>query len=274
MMLTLPSTLGLFDRDIAQIAGLLHERGALLYGDGANQNAFLGRTRFGDMGFDVVHLNLHKTFSTPHGGGGPGSGPVCVKSNLAPYLPAPVVAPDGDGYQMTRPEHSIGKTMAFHGNFGVLVRALTYIKSLGAEGLRAISENAVINANYVLARLRGAYKLPYDRACMHEVVLSGSRQKAESGVKTLDIAKRLIDYGFHPPTIYFPLIVDEALMIEPTEAEGKEALDDFCDAMLAIARESEEDPELVREAPHTAPLRRLDEATAARKPVLRWQPGS
>jgi len=272
MMLTLPSTLGLFDRDIAQIAALLHEHGALLYGDGANQNAFLGRARFGDMGFDVVHLNLHKTFSTPHGGGGPGSGPVCVKSHLAPYLPAPVVAPDGAGYQLTRPENSIGKTMAFHGNFGVLVRALTYIKSLGAEGLRAISENAVINANYVLARLRGAYKLPYDRACMHEVVLSGSRQKAESGVKTLDIAKRLIDYGFHPPTIYFPLIVDEALMIEPTEAEGKEALDDFCDAMLAIAREAEEDPDLVKGAPHTAPIRRLDEATAARKPVLRWQP--
>jgi glycine dehydrogenase subunit 2 len=273
MMLTLPSTLGLFDRDISQIAAMLHEHGALLYGDGANQNAFLGRARFGDMGFDVVHLNLHKTFSTPHGGGGPGSGPVCVKSHLAPYLPAPVVAPDGDGYELTRPENSIGKTMAFHGNFGVLVRALTYIKSLGAEGLRAISENAVINANYVLARLRGAYKLPYDRACMHEVVLSGSRQKAQSGVKTLDIAKRLIDYGFHPPTIYFPLIVDEALMIEPTEAEGKEALDDFCDAMLAIARETDEDPDLVKGAPHTAPLRRLDEATAARKPVLRWQPG-
>ncbi|HEV8574247.1 MAG TPA: aminomethyl-transferring glycine dehydrogenase subunit GcvPB, partial [Dehalococcoidia bacterium] len=222
MMLTLPSTLGLFDRNIARIAEMLHEHGALLYGDGANQNAFLGRARFGDMGFDVVHLNLHKTFSTPHGGGGPGAGPVCVKAKLAPYLPGPVVEQTGRAgqadYRFVTPEKSIGKTMAFHGNFGVLVRALTYIKSLGAEGLRAISENAVVNANYVLARLRGAYRLPYDRPCMHEVVFSGSKQRAESGVKTLDIAKRLIDYGYHPPTIYFPLIVDEALMIEPTES--------------------------------------------------------
>lgn len=272
MMLTLPSTLGLFDRNIEQISAMLHEHGALLYGDGANQNAFLGRARFGDLGFDVVHLNLHKTFSTPHGGGGPGSGPVCVKADLAPYLPAPIVAGAPGDYRLETPEHSIGKTMAFHGNYGVLVRALTYIRSLGAEGLHAISENAVINANYILSRLRNAYKLPYDRACLHEVVFSGSRQKAATGVKTLDIAKRLIDYGFHPPTIYFPLIVDEALMIEPTEAEGKEALDDFCDAMLAIARESDEDPETVKGAPHTAPLRRLDEATAARKPVLRWKP--
>ncbi len=279
MMLTLPSTLGLFDPNIARIAGMLHEAGALLYGDGANQNAFLGRARFGDMGFDVMHLNLHKTFSTPHGGGGPGAGPVCVKSHLAPFLPAPVVLREpqdegeGDAFALATPEQSVGKTMAFHGNFGVLVRALTYIKSLGSEGLRAISENAVVNANYVLARLRGAYSLPYDRFCMHEVVLSGSRQRSERGVKTLDIAKRLIDYGFHPPTIYFPLIVDEALMIEPTESEGKESLDGFCEAMLAIAREAEEEPELVRGAPYTAPLRRLDEATAARKPVLRWRAG-
>jgi glycine dehydrogenase subunit 2 len=276
MMLTLPSTLGLFDPNIARIAALLHDHGALLYGDGANQNAFLGRARFGDMGFDVVHLNLHKTFSTPHGGGGPGAGPVCVKAKLAPYLPAPVVEQAGQAGQaeftFVTPEKSIGKTVAFHGNFGVLVRALTYIKSLGAEGLRAISENAVVNANYVLARLRGAYRLPYDRPCMHEVVLSGSKQKAESGVRTVDIAKRLIDYGYHPPTIYFPLIVDEALMIEPTESEGLESVDAFCQAMLAIAREAEEDPELVRAAPYTAPLRRLDEATAARKPVLRWRP--
>jgi len=300
MMLTLPSTLGLFDQNIVRIAEMLHEHGALLYGDGANQNAFLGRARFGDMGFDVVHLNLHKTFSTPHGGGGPGAGPVCVKAKLAPYLPGPVVEraggsegghstrptsasgraetddhserAEGAAYQFVMPEKSIGKTMAFHGNFGVLVRALTYIKSLGAEGLRAISENAVVNANYVLARLRGAYRLPYDRPCMHEVVFSGSKQRAESGVKTLDIAKRLIDYGYHPPTIYFPLIVDEALMIEPTESEGMESVDEFCEAMLAIAREAEEDPELVKGAPYTAPLRRLDEATAARKPVLRWHP--
>jgi glycine dehydrogenase subunit 2 len=287
MMLTLPSTLGLFDQNIHRIADMLHEHGALLYGDGANQNAFLGRARFGDMGFDVVHLNLHKTFSTPHGGGGPGAGPVCVKAKLAPYLPGPIVVRGPDpahpeaskdrageprtAYRFVTPENSIGKTMAFHGNFGVLVRALTYIKSLGAEGLRAISENAVVNANYVLARLRGAYRLPYDRPCMHEVVFSGSKQRSESGVKTLDIAKRLIDYGYHPPTIYFPLIVDEALMIEPTESEGMESVDAFCEAMLAIAREAEEDPDLVKGAPHTAPLRRLDEATAARKPVLRWR---
>ena len=271
MMLTLPSTLGLFDPNIERIAETLHRHGALLYGDGANQNAFLGRARFGDMGFDVVHLNLHKTFSTPHGGGGPGAGPVCVKGELAPYLPAPVVETDGESYRLATPERSIGKTTAFHGNFGVLVRALTYIRSLGAEGLRAISDNAVINANFVLARLRGAYNLPYDRPCMHEVVFSGSRQRAK-GVKTLDIAKRLIDYGFHPPTIYFPLIVDEALMVEPTESEGKEALDAFCEAMLAIAREAEEEPELLRGAPHDAPLRRLDEAAAARKPYLRWRP--
>jgi glycine dehydrogenase subunit 2 len=270
MMLTLPSTLGLFDPNIGRIAAMIHEHGALLYGDGANQNAFLARARFGDMGFDVVHLNLHKTFSTPHGGGGPGAGPVGVKSHLAAYLPAPIVERDGETYRFAHPEKTIGKTMAFHGNFGVLLRALTYIKSLGADGLRAISENAVINANYVLARLRGAYRLPYERTCMHEVVLSGSKQRAR-GVKTLDVAKRLIDYGFHPPTIYFPLIVDEALMIEPTETEGKEALDAFCEAMLAIAREVEQEPDLVRGAPYTAPLRRLDEATAARKPVLRWR---
>ena len=269
MMLTLPSTLGLFDPNIGEVARMLHEQGALLYGDGANQNAFLARARFGDMGFDVMHLNLHKTFSTPHGGGGPGAGPVCVKSYLAPYLPAPVVERSADSYRFARPEKSIGRTMAFHGNFGVLVRALTYIKSLGGDGLRAVSENAVLNANYIQARLRDAYKLAFDRSCMHEVVLSGSRQK-QRGVKTLDIAKRLIDYGFHPPTIYFPLIVDEAMMIEPTETEGIEALDAFCEAMLAIDRESIEDPETVKGAPYTAPLRRMDEASAARKPVLRW----
>jgi glycine dehydrogenase subunit 2 len=288
MMLTLPSTLGLFDPNIERIAQTLHRHGALLYGDGANQNAFLGRARFGDMGFDVVHLNLHKTFSTPHGGGGPGAGPVCVKAKLAPYLPAPVVEaplparpealegraePARPLYSLIVPERSIGKTTAFHGNFGVLVRALTYIRSLGAEGLRAISDNAVINANYVLTRLRRAYHLPYDRRCMHEVVFSPPKPgRRAKGAKTLDIAKRLIDYGFHPPTIYFPLIVDEALMVEPTESEAKEALDAFCEAMLAIAREAEEEPDLLRGAPHDAPLRRLDEAAAARKPYLRWRP--
>ncbi len=270
MMLTLPSTLGLFDPNIGLIAEMLHRKGALLYGDGANQNAFLGRARFGDMGFDLVHLNLHKTFSTPHGGGGPGAGPVACKAKLAPYLPTPIVEKRDGGYTLATPESSIGRMTAFHGNFGVLVRAYAYIHSLGEEGLRAVSENAVINANYVLARLKGAYHLPYDRRCLHEVVFSGSRQRRK-GVRTLDIAKRLIDYGFHPPTIYFPLIVDEALMIEPTETESKESLDAFCQAMLAIAREAEETPELVQGAPYNAPLRRLDEATAARRPMLRWQ---
>ena len=273
LMLTLPSTLGLFEPRIEQIAELLHNHGALLYGDGANMNALLGRVKPGDLGFDVFHLNLHKTFSTPHGGGGPGAGPIAVKAHLAPFLPTPHVEKEDSGcYTLATPERSIGRLGLFHGNFGVLVRAYAYILSLGADGLRGISEAAVLNANYLLVRLRDAYRLPYDRSCMHEVVLSGSRQKAK-GVKTLDIAKRLIDYGFHPPTIYFPLTVDEAMMIEPTESETKETLDAFCDAMLAIAKEAEETPDLVREAPTRAPLRRLDEATAARKPVLRWKLG-
>ncbi len=270
LMLTLPSTLGLFEPRIGPIADLLHQHGALLYGDGANMNAMLGRVKPGDLGFDVFHLNLHKTFSTPHGGGGPGAGPIAVKAHLAPFLPTPHIREHEGGYTLATPERSIGRLGQFHGNFGVLVRAYTYILSLGADGLRAISEAAVLNANYVLARLRGAYRLPYDRRCMHECVLSGSRQKAK-GVRTLDIAKRLIDYGFHPPTIYFPLIVDEALMIEPTESESKETLDAFCDALLAIAREAEQSPEPARSAPHQTPVRRLNEATAARKPVLRWR---
>ena len=272
LMLTLPSTLGLFEQRIVRIAELVHNRGALLYGDGANMNAMLGRVKPGDLGFDVFHLNLHKTFSTPHGGGGPGAGPIAVKAHLAPFLPTPHVRQDeGNGrFVLAKPEQSIGRLGLFHGNFGVLVRAYTYILSLGGEGLRAMSEAAVLNANYLQARLRGAHRLPYDRRCLYEVVFSGSRQKAK-GVRTLDIAKRLIDYGFHPPTIYFPLIVDEAMMIEPTESESKETLDAFCDAMLAIAREAEESPDLVRAAPQHAPLRRLDEATAARKPVLRWR---
>jgi glycine dehydrogenase subunit 2 len=257
---------------------MLHRRGALLYGDGANLNAILGRARYGDMGVDIVHLNMHKTFSTPHGGGGPGAGPIAVKGFLAPYLPTPVVEKDrtgpageGDAFVLTTPERSIGRMGLFHGHFGVLLRAYAYIRTLGAEGLRQVSENAVINANYVLARLREAYDLPYDRRCMHEVIFSGSRQRA-NGVRTWDIAKRLIDYGFHPPTVYFPLIVDEALMIEPTETESKEALDAFCDALLAIAREAEEEPQVVLDAPHDTPVGRLDEAAAARKPALRWRP--
>ena len=271
LMLTLPNTLGLFDENILRIAEMVHAKGAQLYCDGANLNALLGQVKIGDLGFDVVHMNLHKTFSTPHGGGGPGAGPVAVKTHLAPFLPSPRVAPTPDGrFAFEEPEHSIGKVGAFHGNFGILVRAYAYIRSLGAAGLREVSENAVLNANYLLACLREAYHLPYDRRCLHEVVFSGSRQRA-NGVRTLEVAKRLIDYGFHPPTVYFPLIVEEALMIEPTETESKETLDLFCEAMLAIAREAESEPEPLRSAPHAAPVRCLDEAAAARNPVLRWQ---
>ena len=277
LMLTLPNTLGLFDENILQVSEMVHAKGAQLYCDGANLNALLGRVKIGELGFDVMHMNLHKTFSTPHGGGGPGAGPVAVKAHLAPFLPSPrVTCSEGDQcdtrgrYAFEEPGRSIGKVSAFHGNFGVLVRAYAYIRSLGAPGLRDVSESAVINANYLLACLRDAYHLPYDRRCLHEVVFSGARQRAQ-GVHTIDVAKRLIDYGFHPPTVYFPLIVDEALMIEPTETESKETLDAFCEAMLVIAREAESSPDLLRSAPHDAPLRRLDEAEAARHPVLRWQ---
>jgi glycine dehydrogenase subunit 2 len=276
LMITLPSTLGLFDRNIVRVAQVVHDHGAQMYGDGANLNAMLGQVKPGDLGFDVMHINLHKTFSTPHGGGGPGAGPIAVKAHLLDFLPSPWVEampgeePDSRArYELVEPPQSIGRMGAFHGNFGVILRAYAYMRLLGADGLRAISEAAVLNANYVQARLRDAYDLPYDRRCMHEVVFSGRRQKAQ-GARTLDVAKRLIDYGFHPPTIYFPLVVEEALMVEPTESETKETLDAFCEAMLAVAREAESDPELLRTAPHTAPLRRLDEATAARKPVLRW----
>ncbi|HEX5940593.1 MAG TPA: aminomethyl-transferring glycine dehydrogenase subunit GcvPB [Dehalococcoidia bacterium] len=272
LMITMPNTLGLFEPDIVRVASMVHDAGALMYGDGANMNAIVGRARFADMGFDVVHMNLHKTFSTPHGGGGPGAGPIATTEVLADYLPTPVVGRDADGsFRLQAPAKSIGKVGMFHGNFGVLVRAYAFIRAHGLDGLRAVSENAVLNANYIKERLKEAYELPYDRTCLHEVVFSGSRQKA-NGVRTLDIAKRLIDYGFHPPTIYFPLIVDEALMIEPTESESLESLDAFCDAMLRIAEEATEDPDLVRTAPHYSPVRRLDEATAARKPILRWQP--
>jgi glycine dehydrogenase subunit 2 len=271
LMITLPSTLGLFDRNIVEIADMVHAHGALMYGDGANLNAMLGQVKPGDLGFDVMHINLHKTFSTPHGGGGPGAGPIAVKEHLLPFLPSPHVARNADGaLALVEPERSVGRLGAAHGNFGVLLRAYAYIRSLGADGLRAISEAAVLNANYVQERLRGAFDLAHpDRRCMHEVLFSGRRQKAQ-GARTLDIAKRMIDYGYHPPTVYFPLVVEEALMVEPTESETKETLDAFCDVMLEIAREAKEQPELLREAPHDAPLRRLDEATAARKPVLRW----
>jgi glycine dehydrogenase subunit 2 len=286
LMITLPSTVGLFDPAIAEVCDIVHRAGALVYGDGANMNALLGRVKLGALGFDVVHLNLHKTFSTPHGGGGPGAGPVCAGERLRPFLPSPVVESEsperrsaehtsGGGqatYRLAEPPQTIGAMAAFHGNFGVLVRAYAYIRALGAAGLRQVSEDAVLNANYLLAGLRETYALPYDRYCMHEVVLSARRQKAAGGVKALEIAKRLIDYGIHPPTMYFPLIVDEALMIEPTESEGKETLDGFIAVMKQIAREVEETPELVRGAPHRAPLGRLDEARAARQPNLRWRP--
>ena len=275
LMLTLPNTLGLFDSNILEILRSVHEAGGLVYGDGANMNALLGQAKLGALGFDVLHLNLHKTFSTPHGGGGPGAGPVSAGPRLAPFLPSPVVERylDNDGeerFRLGAPEQTVGKTAAFHGNFGVLVRAYTYIRSMGASGLREISENAVINANYILNQLKDYYHLPYDRPCMHEVVFSARRQKAK-GVSALDIAKRLIDHGIHPPTMYFPLVVDEALMIEPTECESKETLEYFIEVMKSIAREVDEEPEVVKSAPHYTPNSRLDEARAARRPDLGWK---
>ncbi len=270
LTLTMPTTLGLFDPQIADISRVVHEGGGLLVGDGANLNSILGKVKFGDLGFDGIQLNLHKTFSTPHGGGGPGSGPVCVKSNLAEFLPSPLVAEDGKKYKFVSPDKSIGSLGAAYGNFGVVIKAYAYIRSLGAEGLREVSEDAVLNANYLKEKLKAYYHLPYDRTCMHEVVFSGKRQKAK-GVRTLDIAKRLLDFGFHPPTVYFPLVVDEAIMIEPTETESKETLDAFIEAMKVIAGEVEKAPEVLHTAPHNTPVRRLDETEAARKPELRWE---
>ncbi|OPY56319.1 MAG: putative glycine dehydrogenase (decarboxylating) subunit 2 [Pelotomaculum sp. PtaU1.Bin035] len=272
IMLTNPNTLGLFENGIREIARIVHDAGGLLYNDGANANAILGISTPGDMGFDVIHLNLHKSFSAPHGGGGPGSGPVGVKEELVPFLPRPVVElKDGRYYLDCDRPLSIGKVRSFYGNFGVIVKACAYILAMGPEGLRRAAEDAVLNANYMMNRLKEYYDLPYDQACMHEFVLSGSRQK-EKGVTTEDIAKRLLDYGYHPPTIYFPLIVKEALMIEPTETESLETLDRFIDAMIKIAREVGQEPEKVRQAPHTTAAGRLDAVKAARKPVLRWRP--
>ncbi len=273
LMLTNPNTLGIFESQIREIADRVHAKGGLLYMDGANMNALVGVARPADFGVDVMHLNLHKTFTTPHGGGGPGSGPVAVKKFLEPYLPSPAVeqAPDGT-YRLNydRPK-SIGRVRAFLGNFGMAVRALAYILANGPEGLRQTTEDAVLNANYVMSQLRDAYELPYDQPCMHECVFSDRRQSAR-GVRTGDIAKRLIDYGFHPYTTSFPLIVPGALMIEPTESAAKAELDAFIDAMRAIAREVEENPEFVLKAPHTTRVTRLDEVAAARRPVLRWKP--
>lgn len=271
-MLTNPNTLGLFDPRILEITEAVHEVGALAYCDGANLNAIMGISRPGDMGFDAMHINLHKTFSTPHGGGGPGAGPVCVTDALAAFLPGPVVDRDGDRFFAAIPGRSIGRVRSFFGNFGVLVRAFAYVRALGGDGLREASEQAVISANYLKERLKDVYDLPYDRTCMHEFVLSGSRQKREHGVRTLDIAKRLLDHGIHPPTVYFPLLVEEALMVEPTETESLEALDTFVAVMRAIAEECERDSGTVKGAPYTTPVRRLDEARAARDPDLRWRP--
>ena len=273
LMLTNPNTLGVFEQEIHKIADLLHAKGALLYMDGANMNALVGKVRPGDFGADVMHLNLHKTFSTPHGGGGPGSGPVACKKILEPFLPAPVVItkPDGTlGFDYNRPQ-SIGRVRMFYGNFGMFVRALAYIMANGPEGLRETTEDAVLNANYIRRHLEGVFELPYDTPTMHEVVFS-DRIQTRKGIKTGDIAKRLIDYGFHPYTVSFPLIVPGALMIEPTESESKEELDLFIDAMKQIAQEAEDSPEIIADAPYHTRVTRLDETAAARKPVLRWKP--
>ncbi|HKS27152.1 MAG TPA: aminomethyl-transferring glycine dehydrogenase subunit GcvPB [Pyrinomonadaceae bacterium] len=271
-MLTNPNTLGLFEKNIREICDIVHEAGGLVYMDGANMNALVGVARPGDMGVDVIHLNLHKTFSTPHGGGGPGCGPCCCTKELEPFLPVPRVVKDGDVFKLdyNRPQ-SIGRVKAFYGNFGMMVRALAYILTHGAEGLREVTEAAVLNARYIAEGLTSDYEKPFNAPPMHEVVFTDKRQ-SRKGVHTLDIAKRLIDYGFHPMTIYFPLIVQGAMLIEPTESVGRQELDQFIEAMRSIAREAKENPDLVINAPHSTRIGRLDEAAAARRPILRWKP--
>ncbi|HET7828287.1 MAG TPA: aminomethyl-transferring glycine dehydrogenase subunit GcvPB [Candidatus Limnocylindrales bacterium] len=275
IMITNPSTLGLFERRIGELLEATHEAGALAYMDGANLNAILGRFKPGEAGFDVMHINTHKTFSTPHGGGGPGAGPVGVKAHLVPYLPSPrVVRADDGGYRLEAPgerPESIGRMRSFVASSAVLVRAYAYIRAHGASGLREVSDDAVLAANYLKHRVGEAYEIPFDRPCKHEFVASGAKLKGETGIRTLDVAKRLIDKGFHPPTIYFPLTVEEGMLIEPTETESLETLDAFADALIEIAHEAHDDPQLVKDAPHSAPVRRLDEATAARQPNLRWR---
>jgi glycine dehydrogenase subunit 2 len=270
LMLTNPSTLGLFDEHIEEVAKIFHDAGALLYYDGANLNAVCGISRPGDMGFDIVHINLHKTFSQPHGGGGPGGGPIVVRDVLEPFLPVPAVVREGDAFRLDydRPK-SIGKVRGYTGPFGVFVRSYAFIRMYGPR-LKEMSEAAVLNANYLLARLREVYDLPFDRLCMHEFVLSARNLKRDHGITALDVAKRLMDYGFHPPTIYFPLIVPEALMIEPTETEAKETLDAFADAMLRIAREAASDPKRLKDAPHHRPVKRLDEVKAAKRAIVKY----
>lgn len=272
IMITNPNTLGIFEDQILEVSKIVHEKGGFVYCDGANLNAFLGVAKVGDMGIDVVQFNLHKTFSTPHGGGGPGSGPVGLKAHLAPFMPVPVVERKGDRFFLNYDlPKSIGRVRAFYGQFGVMVRAYAYIRSMGPSGLRRAAEVAVINANYILSQLKGVYHLPYDRFCQQECVFTDAYQQ-KYGVTTMDIAKRLMDYGFHPPTIYFPLTVKGALMIEPTETESRETLDLFIEAMKQIAREAEENPELLHKAPHNPKVTRLDEVRAARQPILRWRP--
>ena len=275
IMITNPNTLGLWDEHIQEIIDVVHEAGGLVYNDGANFNAILGIARPGDLGVDIMHYNLHKTFSTPHGGGGPGSGPVGVRDELAKYLPGPHLRKEGDGdeatYSWYTPEASVGRLHSFHGNVGMHIRAYTYIRMHGAEGLRQISEDAVLNANYLLALIKDNFDLQYERTCMHEFVLNGTRQKKQ-GVRTLDMAKRMLDFGIHPPTTYFPLIVPEALMVEPTETESKESIDYFADVLNQIADEAENEPEKVTGAPYTTEYKRLDEVSANRSLNLRWKP--
>jgi glycine dehydrogenase subunit 2 len=275
VMITNPSTLGLFEPRLCELLEAVHEAGALAYMDGANLNAIMGRFKPGEAGFDAVHINVHKTFSTPHGGGGPGAGPVGVGERLVPFLPSPRVLRGPDGtYRMERPGErpsSIGRVRAFVGNTGVLVRAYAYIRAQGGSGLREVSEDAVLAANYLKVKLADVLDIPFERTCMHEFVASAASLKAKTGIRTLDIAKRLIDYGYHPPTIYFPLTVEEAMLIEPTESESLETLDAFAEAVRCIVAEAETDPELLHAAPRTSPVRRLDETTAARQPNLRWR---
>ena len=274
LMITNPNTLGLFEEQIGEICQVIHDVGGLVYMDGANFNAIVGVARPGDFGVDMMHLNLHKTFSTPHGGGGPGAGPICVREDLRKYLPTPHVVEEEDGYRLKRNEpFSIGRLRGFHGNFLVLLRAYAYIKRLGAEGLRRVAENAVLNANYLRVKVHGAFRVPHDRTCMHEFVARPTREMKAQGIRTLDVAKRLIEVGYHPPTIYFPLVVPEAIMVEPTETESKETLERFAGAMIEIAREAVEEPEELRAAPRNTPVERVDEARAVKDPKLRFRCG-
>ena len=271
-MITNPNTLGLFDDQVQEIARLVHERGGLIYLDGANMNAILGIARPGDFGADMMHFNPHKTFSGPHGGGGPGAGPICVNKDLGPYLPSPVVEKDGEGYRLAydRPK-SIGRVRSFFGNVGVLLRAYCYIRSHGPEGLKAVSENAVLNANYLLSRVKHILPVPQGDRCMHEFVASAANLKKAKGVSAMDLAKRLLDYGMHAPTVYFPLTVPEGMMIEPTETESKDTLDSFAEILFRI---TEEAADLLHEAPHTTPISRPDEVRAARQPMMKWTAGA